>query len=205
MVIFKILKELIAEDNSISARDSLDQDFDGYGYMKRVYGIEHMPDISTIAKVSITDTLTKAYNRFAFEPFLQEEINRVNRYRYKLSLVILCIDYFKRINYEYGSFIGDMILIEFANIIKGSIRRTDMLFRWNGDEFLVILPHTDVSGATQMVNNIKKIIEEFEFNSVKGVSCSVGIVEFNGNDSTAKLIQKLENELNISKLARSQL
>jgi diguanylate cyclase (GGDEF)-like protein len=202
MNIFRVLSELMSDDN-VSARASLDQEFDGYGYMKRVYGIEHMPDVATIAKISITDTLTKAYNRFAFEPFLEEEINKSKRYKYPVTFVILCIDYFKSINYEHGSLVGDFILIELTNLIKNSVRKSDMLFRWNGDEFLIITPHTNLEGTSIMINNIKESISSFNFNTVKNsISCSFGLVEYNYTDSPSKIVQRLENELNKSKSAR---
>jgi|GEM_PF-2985664 len=201
MNIFRIITELVSDTN-YSARESLDQEFDGYGYMKRVYGIEHMPDTATITKVSITDTLTKAYNRFAFEPFFEEEIHKAKRYKHSLSLVILGINYFRSINHDYGSVVGDFILIELADLVRDKIRTSDMLFRWNGDEFLIITPHTDKEGINIMIKNLKEDIDKFHFNNVGNISCSFAHVEYNYSDAPAVLIKKLEDELHNIKLRR---
>lgn len=197
MHIFKVIAELITDTGFLDndAKNRLDQEFNGYGYMKRVYGIEHMPDIATVVKLSITDTLTKAYNRLAFESFLEGEIAQSRRYKAPLSLVIIDIAGFKKINREYGNLTGNFILIELANLLKSRIRVTDMLFRWNGDQFLIIVPHTNLEGVKVMIDKIGESIRDFEFNSVNNISCNFAYIEYSNESDTYEFIHKLESEL----------
>ena len=207
MTIFKIIADLMG-GNDLSkneVKERLDQEFNGYGYMKRVYGIEHMPQISTIVKLSITDTLTKAYNRLAFESFLEEEISKTKRYKAPLTLVIFGVDHFRKINNENGSLIGNFILIELADVVKQRIRTSDMLFRWNGDEFLVIVPHTDINGGKIMVEKIEEDIAKFNFNTIgKTLSCSFGISEYDPELDLHDFVMKVEDSLHEAKANRDR-
>ncbi len=205
MTIFKMIADMMFSDDLTSneVKERLDQEFNGYGYMKRVYGVEHMPEMATIVKLSITDTLTKAYNRLAFESFLEEEVNKTKRYKTPLTLVIFGIDYFRKINNEHGSLIGNFVLIELADLVKKEIRTTDMLFRWNGDEFLVIVPHTDVEGAEIMIGKLKDKIKNFDFNTIGNtLNCSFANVEYQPEFTTHDFVQSAEAALQKVKLIR---
>lgn len=207
MTIFKMIAEMMTGDDLTDneVRERLDQEFNGYGYMKRVYGIEHMPQMATIIKLSITDTLTKAYNRLAFESFLEEEISKTKRYKAPLTLVIFGIDYFRKINHDHGSLIGNFILIELADLVKKEIRTADMLFRWNGDEFLIIVPHTDKEGANIMIGKLKEKIADFNFNTIGNtLSCSFGVVEYDPNIDSHDFVKSAEDALHETKLAREK-
>jgi GGDEF domain-containing protein len=104
---------------------------------------EHIITLIHGLKSTIRDPLTGVYNRNFFNEMIANEINRSKRYGEQFSIVILDIDNFKKINDDHGHLIGDWILKECASIISRSIRASDVLVRFGGDEFLVVSPETD--------------------------------------------------------------
>ena len=104
---------------------------------------------------AIKDHLTKLYNRFYFEEEGKRELERAKRYGYPVSLIMLDLDDFKRVNDRFGHQKGDEVLVRFAEIVRKSIRRTDIPVRYGGEEFLVLLPHTNLSGAIKVAERIR--------------------------------------------------
>ena len=101
------------------------------------------------------DALTKVYNRYKFEEILNQEMQRAKRYNTELSLILIDIDHFKDINDTYGHNVGDEILAKVAKLIEGRIRETDILARWGGEEFVILIPETDQSGAIQLAETLR--------------------------------------------------
>ena len=128
--------------------------------------------------MSVRDPLTKLFNRRHFESELEKEYKRAKRYKSDLSLAIIDIDFFKRINDTYGHSCGDYILKEVAYIMNQNFRQTDDLFRYGGEEFVVILTETPAQTACVPLERLRKRIEEnyFRFNnqSIK-VTISIGV------------------------------
>ncbi|MCP4115914.1 MAG: GGDEF domain-containing protein [Desulfobacteraceae bacterium] len=116
-----------------------------------------------IEKLSITDELTQIYNRRYFYSRLEEEIQRAARYLHPLSLLLLDIDHFKKVNDVHGHQVGDDVLIGIASIIKSNTRAVDIVGRYGGEEFVVILPETDEKGASVIAEKLRKLIERHEF------------------------------------------
>lgn len=181
--------------SSNESRHAMDQEFEGYGYMKRVYGIDRLPDVATVAKLSITDTLTSAYNRLAFESFITSEISKANRYKSPLTTVLLGIDGFKQINSEQGHMVGNFILQELADLLKNYIRTSDMLFRWGGDEFLILMPHTDMNGAGTAIAKIEELIAVHDFNGVHDIQCTIIAQQYSKAESLDTYIMHFEDIL----------
>ncbi len=159
-------------------------------------------DIKTIAyqlSVSLTtDPLTNLYNRLFFEKKLREEIDRARRFKHKLSVAMLDIDDFKRINDTYGHLVGDMVLKRLADIIKSSIRSVDVPSRIGGEEFAIIFPETSAEEAARVVERLRKLIEESYISipehTIKfTVSC--GVAELEEGDTPEKLLDKADKAL----------
>jgi len=128
-------------------------------------------------EMSITDSLTKLYNRRYFENISEREFLRSVRYKTPLTFAIIDIDFFKKINDTYGHQCGDMILREVAYIINESFRKTDYVFRYGGEEFVVILTDTDENSALCPIERLREKVEksEFIFNGKKvNATISVG-------------------------------
>lgn len=137
---------------------------------KRVVKLQIATDITdlknayrTIQKMSVTDDLTRIYNRRHFHIRLNEEIQRALRYKHPLSIILMDIDHFKRINDEYGHQVGDEVLIAVAAILKSNVRTVDIVARYGGEEFVVILPETDGKAAVKSGEKLRKLIEMHTF------------------------------------------
>ena len=105
------------------------------------------------------DALTGLLNRRALESRMLEEINRVNRYGEKLSVLMVDIDYFKKINDMFGHGAGDVVLCELATILGQTLRNTDVVARYGGEEFIILLPMTAQSDAGLLAERIRQKIE----------------------------------------------
>lgn len=135
-----------------------------------------------LLKLSITDKLTGLYNRLKTDEKLEEEHKKVSRYNdYHSSILLIDVDFFKHINDEYGHHIGDTVLQDVARILKESIREIDIIGRWGGEEFLVILPNTNKEEAFIVATKLKENIALHTFEHKNQVTISVGGFELQKN------------------------
>lgn len=192
---FKYIKEFIQAIRDYDELTSITNEFDGYGFMKRVYGIESMPRFETVAKLSRTDVLTKAYNRMAFDDFMDKQIASARRYKAPLAVIALNIDDFRAIAQKYSYLICDEVIVEVSKILKTGMRSSDLLFRWVGHMFVMILPHTDLDGALIATGKYKSDIENHEFEEVGKITCSFGVIEYEEGDGIDTIIKRAEAAL----------
>ena len=135
------------------------------------------------------DALTKVYNRYGFNKHLNELSNK------KFSLIFCDIDHFKKINDTYGHDIGDLVLKKVASILKENLRKNDIIGRWGGEEFLILLPDTELEDAKQVAEKLRKIIEKENFNIPQKITCSFGIAEHKENQDIESTIKKADELL----------
>lgn len=132
--------------------------------------------------MSVTDALTGLFNRRHFESTIEREFMRAKRYSSNLSIAVFDIDYFKKINDTYGHLCGDYVLKEIAYIALETFRKTDILFRYGGEEFVVILTETPIDKAVIPLERFRKTIEDYPFfydnNNIK-VTVSIGVETLN--------------------------
>lgn len=131
-----------------------------------------------IYRLTTVDGLTQVYNRRYFEETLEREISRCNRYNRALSLVLIDIDRFKRINDTFGHLAGDYVLKQLAGTIRPKIRREDVFARYGGEEFALLLPEIELDGAQKLAEKARRLVEEqrFEFDhQVIPVTISLGV------------------------------
>ncbi len=144
--------------------------------------------------MSVTDALTGLYNRRHFEECLEREFLRAKRYKNDLSFAIIDIDFFKRVNDTYGHSTGDYVLKEVAYNILQTFRKTDMVFRYGGEEFAVIITETPLDKAIIPLERLRKTIEE---NVVKYNGQTINITISTGisgiNEETESVHQLFEN------------
>ncbi len=147
---------------------------------------------------SITDALTGLYNRLWFDHTLTEWCSGKGLYE-DFSLVMIDIDNFKNVNDTLGHLVGDKVLIECTECIKSSVRSTDFLARWGGEEFTLLLPNVDENKALIIAEHIRETIENHSFKAVEKITCSFGVVAFTKGDSEYTLIQKADKMLYLAK------
>jgi two-component system, cell cycle response regulator len=143
------------------------------------------------------DRLTGLFNRNKFDEFYSKEVKRSKRYKTELSIIIFDIDDFKIINDTHGHQIGDMVLKEISQITSIHTREQDIAVRWGGEEFLVLLPHTNLDGARTVANKIKTNTEEYSFAaqlSLK-ITASFGVCELREDDTDESLILRTDKFL----------
>jgi len=151
-------------------------------------------DISSLVDQSSTDPLTKIANRFHFNLLLKHAIHRTHRDKTPLSLIFFDIDHFKTINDLHSYLIGDEVLRHIAFIVKNSLRKSDIVCRWGGEEFMILLPNTPANFAAQVAQKLRKTIEEQMFNVVGHVTCSFGVTQLRDEEEEMSLLERL-NEL----------
>lgn len=129
--------------------------------------------------LSNTDPLTNLYNRRYFFSILEKEFERSKRYNRALSLLMIDIDFFKSVNDECGHLIGDKILTIVSRILKTNLRKIDICARYGGEEFAILLPETDLNGATSVANRNIMDVSEQDLSDIcsklKIITISIGI------------------------------
>jgi len=146
-------------------------------------------------ELSEIDELTKIGNRRTFDKKLEELLNAAERYGRALSLIMFDIDKFKDVNDGFGHEIGDYILKEITKLIKRSLRNTDYLFRYGGEEFMIICPETPLSTAKELAERLRTKIETHDFNIETFLTCSFGITEAEKGDTNASIVFRVDGAL----------
>ncbi|MBO8139308.1 MAG: diguanylate cyclase [Thermosipho sp. (in: Bacteria)] len=170
-------------------------------YVKDVFGlaISNVRRFEKIMDVAISDTLTGIFNRKYFELKLSEELNRSSREGKIFSLIMFDLDNFKEVNDKYGHEFGDEILVKLVEAVRKRLRKTDFFFRWGGDEFIILLPNTDLNSAEILAKELKKVLNNIEANGIK-ISASFGVISYIGNEmNQEKLFKKLDEALYMAK------
>lgn len=136
-----------------------------------------------LIKVNI-DGLTNLYNKSFIENKLEEEVNRAKRYKQELTILMLDIDHFKAVNDTYGHLTGDEVLMGVANCLQNSVRATDFLGRYGGEEFLIVFPQTGAGTALKAAERFRRNVSELKFThrSIK-VTISGGLKQYSGEDT----------------------
>jgi diguanylate cyclase (GGDEF)-like protein len=147
-----------------------------------------------LLKTAESDQLTGIYNRVKFELELNKiyETGLVDK---QASMILLDIDNFKRINDEFGHLAGDKVLVKFAELFKSIIKEKDILARWGGEEFIVLLPETSLEEAVELAKKMKMQLSDYDFGDVKDVTCSYGVVGINEYPDKNSLIHKVDKLL----------
>ncbi|MFW6057159.1 MAG: diguanylate cyclase, partial [Chloroflexota bacterium] len=145
------------------------------------------------------DTLTGLLNRYSIVEKLSEWIRHSRRYHARLSIVLLDIDHFKRINDTYGHAAGDRVLQETASRLMGSIRQADFVGRYGGEEFLIVLPRTDIDGAAFIAERIRTNMEHaplyVDDETPVRVTISLGVTQWHEDDKDDSLLVRVDSAM----------
>jgi diguanylate cyclase len=163
--------------------------------------VQDVTDIATyqnkLIEMSTRDGLTKAFNRRHFSTVLDQEVDRHKRYNRPMSVIMMDLDFFKKINDTYGHLTGDFVLQEFARVIQSSIRRADIFARYGGEEFCLILPETGLNAALVLALHAHERIEQHAFvfgGQELHVTFSAGIAEMSAATPDAQTLLKKVDE-----------
>jgi diguanylate cyclase (GGDEF)-like protein len=164
---------------------------------------ERVRMMEKLQKLAVTDGLTKLYNSRSFYSQLETEVDRFNRYKHPLALLLLDLDHFKDYNDTYGHLEGDKILVRFSQIIKSCLRANDTAYRYGGEEFTVILPETGAEEARTVAQRIRAALEAERFYPVDSkeakITISIGVTEYQAKEELSTFIQRADRAMYRSK------
>lgn len=151
-------------------------------------------------QLSITDELTKLYNRRFLIETLNLEVRKLQRYEYALSCIMFDIDFYKKINDQQGHALGDLALENLAIFIRNNLRSSDIAFRYGGDEIVIIFPFTNFEGCFATVERLRKKVEITNFGTTEhplNFTISIGLVSIESkvNLTVTELLQILDQKL----------
>jgi diguanylate cyclase (GGDEF)-like protein len=146
------------------------------------------------------DEKTGIYNHRFFKSVFEMEIEKAKRGKQRLCLVVVDVDFFKKFNDKYGHLLGDKALIEIAKTLESGLRKYDVLARFGGEEFLVLLPETAISRARQVAERLRKSLwEKSSMLKKYGVTISIGVTEYKHLDNGDRMISRADKALYNSK------
>ena len=141
------------------------------------------------------DALTGAHNRMKFDMMLEAEIKRCKRYDCAMSLAMLDIDNFKKINDRHGHAAGDSALRELVSLVSRHIRECDIFARWGGEEFIILFPETTIEETRIASEKLRQKIEEYDFAKVGKMTCSFGVTQLLHDDGFESLNKRVDDSL----------
>ncbi len=154
----------------------------------------------------ITDPLTGAFNRRGLFHFMKLESERAIRYQQPFSIIMADLDHFSKVNNTYGHLAGDIVLKKFCSTAQSIIRSVDILTRYGGEEFIIILPNSDINSAYIVAEKIREAIAKLKFQykeSVFSITSSFGVAQFKYGDSVESLIKRADAALYKAKEKRN--
>jgi two-component system, cell cycle response regulator len=201
----KVIGILQAESSRVNRFSEIDQKVASILAASAAMAYENSRLHNELEKMVIIDDLTGVYNYRFFSEKLSDEIKRATRYHQALSLIMVDIDWFKRINDTYGHEMGNVLLKGIVRVIASNIRDTDTLARYGGEEFIIILPQTEHDDAQVIAERIRSEIEHSSFgDGVKfpklNATVSVGITTYPDNGrSEDELVQLVDQAMYLAK------
>ena len=152
-------------------------------------------DKKELEKMASIDKLTNIYNRRMLDDLLKINIEIANRHNEDLSLIIVDIDYFKKVNDTFGHLAGDNLLIRISKIILENVRNSDIFGRYGGEEFLIICTQTTKENAFILAEKLRVLIKDYKFDEIGHKTISLGISNFQKGDTVETLFKKADTAL----------
>lgn len=147
----------------------------------------------TLELLSQTDALTELGNRRMLHSVVQQEVERMTRYGAALfTLVLIDIDHFKRINDQFGHSAGDSVLRDLSQMLTGIVRRNDVVVRWGGEEFAVLLPSTPLDAARDFADRFRERVQNAEFKTGSRVTISAGVGAYRYNEGEDVFFRRVD-------------
>ncbi|MDH4945184.1 diguanylate cyclase [Sulfurimonas sp. C5] len=164
---------------------------------------EELQEINSLLKaqneeyevLASVDPLTKLYNRYKFKQLFNSSLETMLQRAGVMSLVLLDIDYFKKVNDTYGHNIGDNVLKTVAEVLENEVREIDMVGRWGGEEFVVLLPTVSIENAVLIAEKLRVKLASFDIEVVGNITASFGVTEINNKIFLEDAIAKADEAL----------
>lgn len=157
--------------------------------------------IAELERLSSTDGLTGVWNRAHLDRVIEVELSRSQRHKQALTLVLLDVDHFKDVNDSHGHLIGDSVLRELAELIRSSIRASDSVFRWGGEEFVVLATGTGHRAGESLAEKLCGDVRDHEFARVGSITVSIGVAEHSSPEAPQDWFGRVDTALYAAKSA----
>ncbi|WP_052433505.1 diguanylate cyclase [Sulfurospirillum arsenophilum] len=165
-------------------------------YLVGYTAIRHdITDKKRVEELSITDRLTGLYNRLKLDELFAYYLSIAKRHQTPLSILLLDIDKFKSVNDTYGHQVGDSVLQEIAKLLKANVRLEDAVGRWGGEEFLILLPSSNVEEAHLLAEKLRAVIEGEDFAYAGSRTASFGVATYHLNDDETSMVARVDESL----------
>ncbi len=167
--------------------------------------LERAQLLSDLERLATTDGLTGLYNYRHFQERYREEVNLCRRYQHPLAVMLIDLDGFKQVNDEYGHLEGDYLLVQLSETLQQVLRSTEFIARYGGDEFVVLMPSTNLQGGVAAARRVAHAVQNTTFLDTAGnprlkISVSIGVAAYpNSTDDPAQLLEKADEALEIAK------
>lgn len=170
-------------------------------FMRKLQSMNKKLRISNkqIEKLAITDKLTKLYNRHKIDEVLENEKKHADRYESLFGIIILDLDHFKNVNDTYGHNIGDITLQKFSTVLLKNTREVDILGRWGGEEFIIIVHNVNENSLMKIAENLRTKIESTQYDAINHITASLGLTIYKSAESIDNLISRADDALYLSK------
>ena len=145
--------------------------------------------------LATTDSLTGIANRREFSTILAREVELAKRYGTPVSLAMYDLDYFKLVNDTFGHDAGDHVLQAVTSLVKENIRAPDIVARWGGEEFMLLMPQSDMGAASNVAEKLRLAIAEHDFDKVGKLTVSFGVTAFESGDDKNSLLKRVDDAL----------
>lgn len=173
--------------------------FGMFGYLAFFYQRMVLTSQRKLRRLATVDSLTGLFNRRHGSYLAEKEISRFARSGQAVAFMLLDVDHFKMINDRYGHEMGDRILEEVGRLVPAQLRTQDLVARWGGEEFLIILPGTGMDSATASAERVRAAIGNYDWGAATGISIevtvSVGVSELCENDNMASVVSRADQAL----------
>ncbi|MPQ68744.1 MULTISPECIES: GGDEF domain-containing protein [Pseudomonas] len=169
-----------------------------FSYLALFYVVTVTRAHRSLARMATTDSLTGLFNRRHMIALTEKELARHHRCPGNLTLMLMDIDHFKHVNDQYGHDIGDRVLDAVSLVLKHSMREQDFIGRWGGEEFLAVLPETDLDQAAVSAERIRKAIQALVIDSdghKVSVTLSIGITQYRAQEALSNAIARADRAL----------
>lgn len=161
--------------------------------------------LSDLERLAVTDGLTGLYNYRHFQERYREEVNLCRRYQHPLAIMLIDLDGFKQVNDTYGHLEGDYLLVQLAETLRHTLRNTELIARYGGDEFVVMMPSTNLQGGVAAANRVLHAVRETQFLDTVGtprfsITLSIGVAAYpNSTQNPVELLEKADEALETAK------
>ena len=152
-------------------------------------------EVKALQHLAATDPLTGLANRRGGEKYIATEISRAKRERRPLSCIMLDVDRFKQVNDTFGHQAGDQLLRDISNLLKKTVRAYDILVRWGGEEFLLVLPGVDLDLARVLAERVRAAVEALDTHGIGPVTISAGVARFENDYDFATTLKTADRRL----------